>query len=128
MKRSSSVRRVLLGSFSAGAIAASASAAVPRVTPESYYTNDYYIDGVGYYHAPFHAFFARPYNDYDPARKLYYYGGQWAAAPHRSIVNISAPTPEAARLAESSRTDLPRMNYVQRSGFGSTSGTHFLHS
>lgn len=127
MKRSSSVRRVLLGGFSAGTLAASAVAAEARVTPESYYTNDYYLSGAGYYHAPFQAFFPQPYNSYDSARKMYYYGGQWAAEPHRSIVNISAPTPEAAQRAESLRTD-SRRPYVQRSGFGSTSGSHFIHS
>jgi hypothetical protein len=58
---------------------------------------------------------------------MYYYGGQWGPAPYRSIVNISAPTPEAARAAESMRTDLQRP-YVPRSGFGSTSGSHSIHS
>jgi hypothetical protein len=129
MKRSSSVRRLLLGGFSVGAIAASAAAASePRVTAESYYTNDYYIQGVGYYHAPFRAFFPRPYNDYDSSRQLYYQGGQWVPTPHRSIVNISTPTPDAARLAENARTDLTRTNYVPRGGFGGSSHSHFIHS
>lgn len=119
---------MLLGGFSAGAIAASAAAAEARITPESHYTNDYFIRGAGYYHAPFHGFYPRPYNDYDPARKMYFYGGEWGAAPHRSIVNISAPTAEAARAAESLRSDLPMVPYVQRGGFGSTGGSHYIHS
>src|SRR5688500_3733193 len=106
VKRSRSVRRLLLGGFSAGAIAISATAAESRVSPESYYTNDYHIPGAGYYHAPFNAFFPQPYNHYDATRRMYFFGGQWAPDPHRSIVNISAPTPDAARQAETMRTDL----------------------
>ena len=107
-------------------------AAEARITPESYYTNDYFIGGAGYYHAPFHGFFARPYNDYDSARAQYFYGGQWHAAPHRSIINISSPTIEAARVAQSHRSDLRSSTFVpvpiSRSGFGSTGRSHFTHS
>ena len=64
MKRSQSVKRVLLGGLSAGALTACAVAAqAARITTESYYTTDYYLAGVGYYHAPFNAFYSRPYND-----------------------------------------------------------------
>ena len=129
MKRSESIRLLLLGGVSAGAITA-AVAAPARVTPESYYTNDDHIPGAGYYHAPFRGFFPHPYNHYDPARKLYFHGGQWAPAPYRSIVNISAPTPEAARIAESLRSDLRRggVTVFPRSGFGRSSGTHTIRS
>lgn len=104
------------------ATAATGSAVEPRVTTESYYTNDAHIPGVGYYHAPFRGFYPHPYNHFDAQRRQYFYGGQWGPAPHRSIVNISAPTPEAAQRAESLRTD------IRRGGFGSTSGSHFIHS
>lgn len=127
MKRSASVRRILLGGLSAGALAASAAASEPRVTPESYYPNDYHLPGAGYYHAPFRAFYPQPYNHYDPARKMYFYGGQWGPAPHQSIVNVSTPTPEAAKAAESMRTDA-RGSSVRRSGFGSTGGSHSIRS
>lgn len=121
MKRSRAIRLVLLGGFSAGAVPLSAqSANEPRITSESYYTNDYFIQGAGYYHAPFRAFYPQRYNHYDPQRKLYYHGGQWRAAPHRSIVNISTPTAEAVRAAETARGPLP----VTRSGFGRTSRSH----
>jgi hypothetical protein len=124
VKRSSSVRLVLLGGISTSAIVAAA-AAENRITPESYYTNDYFIVGAGYYHAPFHGFFAERYNHYDAVRKIYYYGGRWSATPHRSIINISAPTAELARLAQTRRTDLPRNHYVSSGGFGSTGRSHF---
>ena len=124
VKRSRSVQRLLLGGLTAGALAttAAAASAIPRVTTESYYTNDAHIPGVGYYHAPFRAFYPQPYNHYDAQRKMYFYGGTWGAAPHRSIVNISAPTPEAAQRAEAARTD------IRRSGFGSTGSSHFVRS
>jgi hypothetical protein len=124
VKRSSSVKRLLLGglssmgAFTVGAIAAT----MPRVTPESFYTNDIFLPGAGYYHAPFRAFYPQPYNHYDPARKMYFYGGQWGPAPHQSIINISSPTPDAARAAEALRTD------VQRGGFGSTSRSNSIYS
>lgn len=117
------MKRVLLGGLTAGALTACAVAApAPRVTTESYFTNDEHIPGAGYYHAPFRGFYSHPYNYYDATRKLYFYGGQWGPAPYRSIVNISAPTPEAVRAAEAVRTD------VRRSGFGGTSGSHSIRS
>jgi hypothetical protein len=123
VKRSQHVRRVLLGGLSAGALTACTVAAhAASVTTESYFTNDEHIPGAGYYHAPFRAFYAHPYNYYDATRKEYYYGGQWGPAPYRSIVNISTPTPEAARAAEAVRTD------VRRSGFGSTATSHSISS
>jgi hypothetical protein len=125
VKRSQSVKRVLLGGLSAGALTACAltARAAPVVAPESYYANNDLIPGAGYYHAPFRAFYPHPYNHYDNGRKMYFYGGQWGAAPHRSIVNISVPTPEAVRAAAAVRTDQPL-----RSGFGSTSGSHSIRS
>lgn len=118
MKRSKKVRLLLLGGLSVGAITACAPSpsTEPRISAESVYTNDYYLPGAGYYHAPFRAFYAQPYNYYDPQRKAYFYGGQWATAPYRSVINISAPTPEAAAAAEGLRAS------VQRGGFGSSSG------
>ncbi len=103
MKRSRSVKRVLLGTFSAGALAA----ATPRIVIDRYYTNDIHIPGAGYYHAPFQKFYERPYNAYDASRQQYYYGGEWHATPHRSIVNISSPSAEEANRAERARTDRP---------------------
>ena len=94
--------------------------------PKAEFANQH-IPGAGYYHAPFRGFFSFPYNHYDVNRKQYFYGGHWGPAPHRSIVNISAPTPEAAKAAESVRTDL-LSSYVPRSGFGRTSNSHFTRS
>jgi hypothetical protein len=119
VKRSKSVKLVLIGSLSAGALAGcNPSASTPTVSTERAYTNNYYVPGVGYYHAPFRGFFGRPYNDYDAANGRYFYGGQWGLMPHQSITNISSPTPEVVAFAESQRSD------VSRGGFGRSSHSH----
>ncbi len=119
MKRSRRIKLVLLGGISAGAITGCAPTIhEPRITPASVYTNDYHVPGAGYYHAPFHAFYPKPYNSYDPARKLYFYGGQWGPEPYRSVINISEPTSSAALAAEAARSD------IVRGGFGRTSSGH----
>ena len=132
MKRSRMVKRVLLGGFTVGVVAACASATDPQITPGNYYTKDSFIRGAGYYHAPFQGFFQYPYNHFDPQRRMHYFGGQWGPAPHRSIVNISTPTAEAARAAQLARTDrpppVPLPVPVVRSGFGRTSQSHFTSS
>lgn len=129
MKRSQSVKRLLLGGLTVGALGAcspgASSSSSSRVTTESFFANDDHIPGAGYYHAPFRAFYTYPYNHYDAARRMYFFGGQWAATPHQSIVNLSAPTPEAAAAAQAARTDNAG---IRRSGFGSTSNSHFTSS
>ncbi|MCM2274445.1 MAG: hypothetical protein NDI75_06625 [Candidatus Didemnitutus sp.] len=112
------VRLVLLGGLSVGAITACAptqTVAEPRISPESAYGNDHFIAGAGYYHAPFRGFYPRPYNQYDPVTRKYYYDGAWHDAPHESVINMSTPTDSAATLAQAMRTDIPR------GGFGNTS-------
>lgn len=111
---------MLLGGVTLGALSACAPTVVnePRVSEQNAYENDHFIPGVGYYHAPFRGFYARPYNAYDQLTKKYFYGGKWNDAPHRSVMNISTPTAEAARLAESTRQDIPR------AGFGRSSYRH----
>lgn len=120
-------------------MAASSDAPSPSRGPAHVYVNDFHVPGAGYYHAPFQAFYSQPYNFYDPQKKMYFYGGEWGPEPHRSIVNISAPTPEAALVLDTLRRNEAQrvrdaaiaaetlrrnsMPYVgvPRSGFGSTS-------
>jgi hypothetical protein len=119
VKRSASIKLVLAGGVAAGAL--SGCARPTRISADSVYPNDYHVPGAGYYHAPFRAFYPQPYNAANPALNQYYYGGQWGPGPHQSIINVSAPTAEAAAKAEAARTD------VTRGGFGSTgrsSGSH----
>lgn len=124
MKRSANIRLLLLGSVSAGALGGCGGAPTgePRVSPESVYGNDYYIEGAGYYHAPFRAFYPQRYNAYDAARRQYYYGGTWGPAPFRSIVNVSSPTADAAQAAEAGRAA------IVRGGFGGTSHSYHVWS
>ena len=90
----------------------------PPVGANNVYTNNYYVPGVGYYHAPFRAWYHTPYNYFEPKSQRYFFGGQWGTSPHESITNLSAPPPEIAQQAQAQRTD------IQRSGFGSTSRSH----
>ncbi len=87
-----------------------------RISSQCVYVNDYYVPGVGYYHAPFRRFYPHTYNYYDSRMKMYFFGGQWALFPFQSPINISSPTDDVARLAEVSRTD------IVRGGFGGISG------
>ena len=122
VNRSRTIKLILLGGFSAGALVASAAVNGP-ISADKAYVNDYHVPGAGYYHAPYRAFFAQPYNYYDPQKRMYFHGGQWTAQPHLSIVNISEPTPAAAMAAERVRI-IPTTHtggHVPRAGFGSTS-------
>jgi hypothetical protein len=118
VKRSKSVRLVLVGGFS-GVLGCAPSGSI---TSTDVFTNNYYVPGVGYYHAPFRSWYSMPYNHYDPGTSRYFYGGQWGGSPYESAVNISSPTPEAVRLVSAHRTD------VQRSGFGSSSRHYSIRS
>jgi hypothetical protein len=117
MKRSQAIRLMLLGGLSAGALTGCTEK--PAVSAENVYTNNFYIPGAGYYHAPFRQWYPLPYNHFDAVQNLYFYGGQWGAQPFESITNISSPTSDAVRLAQNSRTD------ISRGGFGGYSGGYF---
>jgi hypothetical protein len=119
VKRSKKVKLFLIGSLSAGALTgcspSSPSGPAP-ISSDNVYPDNYYVSGVGYYHAPFRAWYPLPFNHFDAARQQYYYGGQWAATPLESITNVSSPSQQVADLAEASRTD------IARGGFGGTYG------
>jgi len=116
VKRSRSIRLILLGGLSAGALSG-CSPQPSSISSDNYYTNNFHVPGVGYYHAPFRNWYPLPYNHYDRQTQRYFYGGQWGATPCETITNISQPLPQAAALAQAQRTD------VVRGGFG-----HVYHS
>ena len=122
MKRSRSIRLVLIGGLSAGALTSCGPDDRPPVSASSVYTNNYFVPGVGYYHAPFRAFFPIPYSHFEPGNQKYFYGGKWGDAPHQSITNISTPLPGIAQQAQAQRMD------VRRGGFGRSSSSHFISS
>ena len=117
MKRSQQIRLLLLGGISAGALTGCNSR--PSINVADVYTNDFFIPGAGYYHAPFRGWYAKPYNFYDAQNQTYFYGGQWGKAPFESITNVSSPTSEAVTLAEATRTD------ISRGGFGGSYGGYY---
>jgi hypothetical protein len=125
VKRSQKVALVLLGGASAGAFSGCSQPGIGRpvrISSQCVYVNDYYVPGVGYYHAPFRRFYPHAYNYYDSRMKMYFFGGKWALSPFQSPINISSPFDDAARLAEASRTD------IVRGGFGRTSGGYSIWS
>lgn len=121
MKRSRSIRLVLVGGLSVSALT-SCGPSAPPVTTTGVFTNNHYVPGVGYYHAPYRAWYALPYNQFDAKSARYFHGGQWAAAPHESVINISTPTAAAVQQVAAQRPD------VRRGGFGSSSRHHGIGS
>jgi len=117
MKRSKTIRLVLLGGLS-GAVLTGCEEK-PSLSAQNVYTNNYYVPGAGYYHAPFRAWYVLPYNHFDSQKNLYFYGGQWGAQPFESITNISSPSDQAVQLAETTRTD------ISRGGFGGFSHGYY---
>jgi len=124
VKRSRNIRLVLIGGISAVAVTGcgSGGSQPPPLSADNVYTNNFYVPGAGYYHAPFRAWFPLPYNHFDPQKQRYFYGGQWSETACQNITNISPPTVLAAQQAEAQRTD------IVRGGFGSTSGSHWIYS
>lgn len=116
MKRSKSIRLILIGGLSTGALAGCDQR--PAITTEGVYTNNFHVPGVGYYHAPFRNWYSLPYNHFDAQKRLYFYGGQWGSEPFENITNISSPTTEVVQLAANNRTDVG----VARGGFGGYGG------
>lgn len=53
-------------------------------------TNNAYVPGHGYYHAPYGAFYPLPYNSF-LAGAGYYHGGTYTGSPHQSTVTTSVP-------------------------------------
>jgi hypothetical protein len=62
------------------------------------YNNNDFIPGVGYYHAPYHAWYPFSYNHYDPLRG-YFAGGLWQAVPFAMTMLSSRPNNNAVAAA-----------------------------
>lgn len=124
MKRTKSIKLVLLGGLSTAVFTGCSSK--PSVSTQNVYTNNFYVPGAGYYHAPFRGWYTLPYNHFDAQKNLYFYGGKWGLQPFQSITNISSPTAEAVQLAENLRTDVTRGGFGGfAGGFYGGSGGHF---
>jgi hypothetical protein len=53
-------------------------------------TNNTYVSGLGYYHAPYHGWFEYPFNYFRPGYG-YYHGGIYSAQPYVSDIFSSRP-------------------------------------
>ncbi|PTX95489.1 hypothetical protein [Opitutus sp. ER46] len=113
MRRSHQVALVLLGTAGVVGVAmvwdaarrqrteSTATASLPPGEPVSAdrtYSNNEFVPGVGYYHAPYHAWFPYPYNHHDPARG-YFAGGAWQAVPWIAALTQSRPAAPAVSSA-----------------------------
>ena len=63
---------MLIGGLSAGALAGCGPDQPPPLSSDAVYTNNCYVPGVGYYHAPFRAWYSLPYNHFDPQTQRYF--------------------------------------------------------
>lgn len=117
MKRSEQIVLILSGAVASALVGCSDSDDL-KLSTATTYTNNHYVPGVGYYHAPFYGWFPHPYNTYDPARG-YYYGGHWNAYPALPAVAASQPTASAVRQATAGHQT--HTAATRRGGFGSSS-------
>jgi hypothetical protein len=123
VKRSTAVVLVLSGAILGGCSRRNEqtnAAAGPAARPSQVVTNDTYIAGRGYYHAPFHAWYPFPWNFYSPGRG-YYRGGGYYTEPDLTIPKPTYP----GRFAHAS---IQAEENVSRGGFarsGSSSSWHW---
>lgn len=106
MRKSAAVLLVLSGALVAGCHRSQPAVDDSWGDSSQSITNNTYRQGLGYYHAPYGAWFPMPYNSFRPGQG-YYHGGQVTPTPNESTVTESRP-----RVASS---------YVNRGGFGSRS-------
>jgi hypothetical protein len=120
VKRSRAIRLVLTGSL-AGAGLVGCSPDQPEVTSDNVYTNNHYVSGAGYYHAPYQGWYPHPYNHYIPGQG-YYHGGSWTRNPAAHTTTASRPTAQAAQLASAQHQNATRSRFgTTRGGFGGSS-------
>src|SRR5262245_16561769 len=105
---------MISGALAGGAVGCSQSDDIVPVSADRTYTNNHYIPGVGYYHAPYHGWYPFPYNSYSPQRG-YYYGGNWNAYPDEQKETASRPSSSHVTSARS------KQEAARRGGFGSSS-------
>jgi hypothetical protein len=119
MKRSSQVVLAISGVVTLTLVGCGDSYTEPRtvIQPENTYTNNQYVSGAGYYHAPFRAWYPYTY-DYHDASRGYYRGGQWYPTPDIMPIQTSRPTMEAATHAQAAHDSAVG---TRRGGFGSSS-------
>lgn len=91
MKRSALVTLVLSGSLLAGCDEPGQEQVQSLEEQNGFQdtlTNNTYLEGQGYWHAPFHAWYPFPYNDYRPGLG-YYAGGRFLDHPDTTPVTVT---------------------------------------
>lgn len=95
---------------------------VEAVNGEKTYSNNQYVPGAGYYHAPFFNWFPLPWNHRDPSRG-YFAGGAWHPNPLQPQVQQSRPTAEAVAAAAAAQRRREEEQRARAANFaGSSSG------
>jgi hypothetical protein len=119
MKRSSQVVLAISGAITFTLVGCSESYTQPRTVlqAENTYTNNQYVSGAGYYHAPYRGWYPYTYDHYDSSRG-YYRGGQWYTYPDTMPIQTSKPTAEAVGHAQSAHDSSVG---TRRGGFGHSS-------
>ena len=130
MKRSRKIVLVLSGTLATGAFVGCQQSydgtSAPAVSESASYTNNHYMPGVGYYHAPYRGWYPYPYNYY-AADRGFFHGGNWTSEPHQSPVTTSQPTPISAHAANVRASPVPgrssagKSRSISRGGFGGSS-------
>lgn len=123
VKRSRTIRLVLTGTVAAAALAGCGPFDdSPPISADQTYTNNHYVNGVGYYHAPYSRWYPFPYNHHI-AGQGYYYGGRWSPQPETPSTTASRPAADAARLAQTQRAASTRSRFSGGGGSSSKSST-----
>jgi len=118
MKRSERIVLVLSGAVASALAGCGRDDELVKLSPDVVYTNNHYVPGAGYYHAPFHMWYPHPYNYYR-ADRGYYYGGTWNAYPDPQTVTGSKPSVHAINKATVEHKT--HTSATRRGGFGSSS-------
>ena len=118
MKRSEKIVLVLSGAVASALVGCGQDDQLVKISPDMVYTNNHYVPGAGYYHAPFHMWYPYPYNSYR-ADRGYYYGGMWNAYPDQR--NIAESKPSSYAVSKATGEHKTHTSATRRGGFGSSS-------
>jgi hypothetical protein len=116
MKKSTIVTMVLSSTLAGGCDDRGAPGDWSAESAANTVTNNTYVPGRGYYHAPCNGWFPYPYNYYSPGLG-YYHGGVYTPDPASDPVISSRPTAPGGGSRVRSGTSDP---VVTRGGFGSS--------
>lgn len=129
MKRTTQIRLLLAGTLACVPFAGcDFGDPEPTLSTENTYTNNYYVPGHGYYHAPYRNWYPYPFNYYERDRG-YFHGGIWTTTPDPSRDTASKPSHDAVnqinQARNSSSSSGGNHSSISRNGFGHSSSHGF---